>query len=87
MSEVTSFHCSLGGQILPDRTNSTELTGFGSLTDEVLHGHTHARARTHTQAHTHKHTHTHTHTRTQARTRKEMVGFESETFQGLHAGG
>ena len=34
------FHCSLGGKILPDRTNSTELVaaGFGGLTNEVLHG-------------------------------------------------
>ena len=34
------FHCSLGGKILPDRTNSTELVvaGYGGLTDEVLHG-------------------------------------------------
>ena len=40
MSQVTSFHCSLGGKILPDRTNSTELVlaGFGGLTGEVLHG-------------------------------------------------
>ena len=40
MSEVTSFHCSLGGKILPDRTNSMEpvVAGFGGLTDEVLHG-------------------------------------------------
>ena len=41
MSEVTSFtQCSLGGKILPDRTNSTELVvaGYGGLTDDVLHG-------------------------------------------------
>ena len=34
------FHCSLGGKILPDRTNLTELVvaGFSGLADEVLHG-------------------------------------------------
>ena len=34
------FHCSLGGKILPDRTNSTELVaaGYRSLTNELLRG-------------------------------------------------
>ena len=42
MSEVASFTAaSVERKILLDRTNSMELvvSGFGGLTDEVLHGH------------------------------------------------
>ena len=39
MSEVTGF-IDLGGNILPDRTNSAKLVvaGFGGLTNEVFQG-------------------------------------------------